>query len=116
MSGELCTQRWADVSRRSESEICRSHTDNCPQLTAESYCAAENSAISSKLSLPKRIADHNRVRPAGTIVVVRKTAAKCGLHSQSTEEISANTDGTKVLRRSRAREIDARRDRGVSGH
>src|SRR5207302_3862838 len=112
----LSPERRPEVSRRNESESRRSHPDHGPQLTAKSYAAADSSAISRKACLPKRIAEHNGVRPTGAIFILRKTAAEYRLHPESTEEIRADTERTKALRVPRTPEIDARRTRGVPSH
>ena len=84
--------------------------DNGPQLAAKPDGAADNSAISSKAPLPKRVAEHNSVGSARAIFVLRKAAAEHGLYPQSAEKVRTDTEGMKVLRLSRAREIDAHHD------
>src|SRR5882762_10720987 len=91
MGIRLRPKRCPNVGRWSESEFRRSHTHNRPRFAAKSYGAADNCTISSKASLPKRMAEHNSVRPARAILVRGKTSAKCGLYPESTEKIRADT-------------------------
>ena len=114
----LRSERCPNVSRRSESEFLTRDADHGPQLAAKPDGAADNSAISSKAPLPKRVAEHNSVGSARAIFVLRKAAAEHGLYPQSAEKVRTDTEGMKVLRLSRAREIDAdaRKSKAVRGH
>src|SRR5207253_11018379 len=87
--------RYPNVSRRSESEFLTRDADHGPQLAAKPDGAADNSAISSKAPLPKRVAEHNSVGSARAIFVLRKAAAEHGLYPQSAEKVRTDTEGMR---------------------